>query len=200
MAQRRPGVGEEIVESQRSALGAAAQRRLVDASREAARRERSQGADVTRPGDVDEFPGRPAHADQLDKAAEAGKRPVERARQPGRTVLVAGERGAGPLIRTVEEPDAGKAERVGDCAHLVHIGGLRAHQPAPGDAVEQRHQRPRDCGEPGDAGVAQSPRTRTALAGVAQRAAFADVDDGNGWKIGHRLPRGAYLPREYVKD
>ena len=41
--------------------------------------------------------GGAAHAGNLEMAAEARERPVERAREPRRAVFVAGDRGAAPL-------------------------------------------------------------------------------------------------------
>ena len=126
-------------------------------------------------------PAGPAHAGKLDKAAETRERPVERARQPRRAVLVARQRRARPLVRAVEEPDAGKAERRGDRADLLDIGRLRAHQPAPRHAVEQRHQRPARPRETRRRRCREAPaRASAALAGMAQRAALADVDHRNG--------------------
>src|SRR5262249_26338742 len=88
---------------------APAHRSLVERGRKAPGRGGRERADITRPRDVVEIACEPAHARDLDKAAEPGKRPVECAGKPRHTALVAGERGAAPLIAAIEEPDAGKA-------------------------------------------------------------------------------------------
>src|SRR5215472_9198629 len=100
----------EIVGPQPRLAGAAPERRLVDGGREPPGRQGGQRARVTRPGDVDELAGGTAHACDLDMTAESRKRPIERAREPRHAVLVAGNRGAAPLIGAVEKPDAGKTE------------------------------------------------------------------------------------------
>src|SRR6185436_10432599 len=109
-------------------MTAPAHRGLVDRGAKAPRRQCGQRPDITRPGDVDEFSRRPLHADKLDVAAEAGKRPVERASEPWNAVLFTGQCGAGPLVGAVEEPDAGKAEHCRDGANLLYIGRLRTGQ------------------------------------------------------------------------
>ena len=125
------GIHRDIDQSQPLGGAAPLERRLVDRGGETPRRHRGQRADIARPRDVVELAGRPAHARDLDMAAEAGIRPVQRAHQPRHVVLLARQRGAAPLIRAVEEPDAGKAERRGDRPDFLEIGRLRARQPAP---------------------------------------------------------------------
>ena len=66
---------------------------------------------------------RTAYLEALQAAgvtAEAGERPVERAREP-RRALLARERRAAPFVGAVEEPDAGKVERGRDGGDLGHV-------------------------------------------------------------------------------
>ena len=76
----------------------------------------------------------------------------------------------------------------------LDIGRLRARQPAPRQGVDQRHQRPRDAGKPGNAFVAQRLRPRLSLARMPHRAAVANVhqrDRHERDRIGHRSGRVA---------
>src|SRR6185312_12903646 len=128
----RPGaqrVSGEVVGPQPRLTGAAPKRCLIDGGREAACRASGQRARIAGPGDVDEFAGRAAHARDLDVAAEPRERPVERAGEPGHAVLFAGNCAATPLIRAVEKPYAGKAERGGDRFEFGDVGRIRALKP-----------------------------------------------------------------------
>ena len=115
-------IGHHVVRPQPRMPRAPPHRRLIDrapANRPGAIR--GQHADKTRPGDIVEFAGRPRHAGDLDMAAKPRKRPVECAHQPRRTVI-ARKRGAAPLVRAVEKPDAGETQRGRDRGDLRHIG------------------------------------------------------------------------------
>src|SRR5215831_3513092 len=91
-------VRRDVERPQPRGAGAAPERRLVDRSREAPGRQRGESAAVAGPGDAEEFARGPAHARNLDAAAEPGKWPIERAREPRRPALVARRRGAAPLV------------------------------------------------------------------------------------------------------
>ena len=123
------GVGSKIEGPQPRLAGAAPERSLIDGRRETSRRGRGQRPHIARPGDIEKITGSAAHAHDLDTAPQPGKRPIERAREPGRSVLVARRRGTAPGVGAVEEPYAAKAELRGDCLHVGHIGGARAPEP-----------------------------------------------------------------------
>jgi hypothetical protein len=67
---------------------------------------------------------------KLGVTPETLERPIERPHEPRRAVLLAGQRRASPLHRGVQEPDAGKVERIGYVRDLVHIRRTRADEPA----------------------------------------------------------------------
>src|SRR5262249_35612094 len=156
-----------IERSQPWLAGAAPERRLVDGDGKATRRQRGQDAGIAGPGDGAKFAGRSAQARDLEVAAEARKRPVEGAGEPRPTGLVAGGRGAAPLIGAVEEPDAGKAQTVGNGLDVGDIGRARALEPSPGYRIHGRQQPAHRRLEPAQAVVAQRARPRRALDGVA---------------------------------
>src|SRR5262249_43874673 len=131
----RPGaqrVDGEVVGPQPRLAGAAPKRRLVDGGREPALRTGGQRARVAGPCNVDELAGGAAHVRDLDVTAEPRERPVERAGKPRHAVLLAGNRAAAPLIRAVEKPDAGKAERGGHRFELGDVRRIRALKPTAG--------------------------------------------------------------------
>src|SRR5215470_8689088 len=102
-------IGRKIVRPQPRLARAAPKRRLVDRGGEAADSAGSQRASVAGPGDIHELARGAAHPGDLDVSAKPGKGPIERAREPRRAILLTGNRGAAPLVRTVEKPDASKA-------------------------------------------------------------------------------------------
>src|SRR5262249_60061700 len=96
---------------QHRTAGAPALRCVIDGGSKGARSRGRQSPDIAGPRDIVESTGGSLHAHDLEAAAEARERPIERAREPRRTVLVAGERRAAPLVASVEEPDARMIER-----------------------------------------------------------------------------------------
>src|SRR5262249_29105311 len=116
------GIQGDVVDAQPRMTGAAPQRRLVQASGKAARSRRGEHPDESRPGDAPEFAGRTGHASDLHMAAEPGERPIQGAGEPWRAVLLAAERRSAPLVRAVEEPDAGELQLGGDRGNLLDVG------------------------------------------------------------------------------
>ena len=162
MRQVRDRVERHVVGAQPGMPRAAPQRRLVDGGGKPAGRRRRQCADIAGPAHIVEHTGGALHARDFEIAAEPGKRPVQRARQPRRPGLLAGERGAAPLVAAVEKPDAGIAERRGDRRDLADIGRARAPEPAAGDRVDARQQ-------PWSRRAAARPRIRRARRARARR-------------------------------
>jgi len=101
----------------------------VDASAESVRCHRRQHAGITGPGDAEIFAAGPLCGGH-PYGAKPGEWPIERAREPGHTLFFAGERGAAPLVRVVEQPDTRKAERRRDLRNLRHIRRARPGEPA----------------------------------------------------------------------
>src|SRR5581483_11211790 len=95
-----------------------------------------------------------AHMRDLGVTAETGEWPVERTHQPGRTVPLTGKRRAAPLIRRVEQPDAGEVERRSNRGDLRQVRRTRPHEPATREVVERGHKRQRRVREKAEAGVA----------------------------------------------
>ena len=166
-------------------LGAPPHRRLVEGSGEAARRQCGQHAHIAWPGHPDKVAGGAAHMRQLGVMAEAVKRPVERAQQPGHAVMGAGARRAPPLHRGVEEPHPGEIERAGDGRDLIHIRRARAREPALRNPVERRHQRMSGARQGAEARITErrafagfssacrgGPPSRTSTSGIAGKTAF----------------------------
>src|SRR5262249_47051279 len=90
---------------------------------------------------------------------------------------------------TVKEPDAWETERARDRGDLAHIGRAGAHKPATRHVIDEGEYRARQTREPCHAIVAQSSRAVATHDGAAQRAALAQVDDGDVWErslIQHR--------------
>ena len=77
------GVRRQIEDAQPAMTRAASQRRLVDRSREASRRQSGEHAHIARPGDAEELASRPTHPRHFDVTAHPGKRPVQCAGEPG---------------------------------------------------------------------------------------------------------------------
>ena len=67
---------------------------------------------------------------KFDEAAEPRKRPVQRARQPWRSVVFPRERRTGPLIRPIEEPNSRKAEQRGYRRLSLETGSQPEFAPA----------------------------------------------------------------------
>ena len=74
--------------------------------------------------------GLPGHLRHLQVAAKSGKRPIQGPGEPRRPSLVTSKRGAAPLIRSIQKPDAGEIERGSDCGDLLHVGRARPSEPA----------------------------------------------------------------------
>src|SRR4051812_18560090 len=114
MADQKPRmqhVGTEIIWPQPGAPGAPPERRLVHGGSEASRRHAGEDADIAGPGHAEEFAHGTLHARHFHMPPEAREWPVERAGEPGDAVFLASERRATPLVRSIEQPDPGKAER-----------------------------------------------------------------------------------------
>ena len=180
----RNAVEREITKPQPGMRRAPAHRRLVDRRGETERRHRGQRADITRPGDAEKFAPSSAHPRHLGVAPETLKRPIERPHQPRRPALFARQRRAGPLIGGIEQPHAGKAERVGDLSDLFQIRRTGAGQPAPRRPIEKRQRRQHRTWKKRQARIAQRTRLGGSLARMAQRPAVADINDRNRWQPG----------------
>ena len=166
--------------------GSPPQRRLVDRGPETSGRHGGQCPDIARPRDAVELTRLTPFVGDLDMAAEARERPVERPDQPGLSVFVATHGGAAPGIGAVQEPDAAEAKRRGDTLDLADIGRLGSRQPASRQPVEQRQCGSDRTWEKRKTIVAQRPRPRRALLGLAQRTALAHVNDRNFRQRVHR--------------
>ena len=120
--------------------------------------------------------------------AEAGKWPIERARKPGHAILVASGRGTAPLVRAVEKPDSGEAERRGNRFDVPDIGRVRALQPAARERIHGRKQHSSRPRQEGQASIPQRARPRALIDRMADGAAFADIQDrdGNRHRCAHR--------------
>ena len=175
-------------------LRAPPHRRLVYAGGEAARRHRRQRAGVARPSDVEIFARGRRAAEDIDVAPHAVERPIKRAREPGRAVFLARERGAAPLIGPVKQPDARMAERRGDLRDLGYVGRARPAEPAARGLVQRRHERRRRTRQGSEAIVPQGAGAKAAQLGMPQRAADADVYDGNRRQA---AARGARIARRH---
>ena len=173
------GVGDEVERPQPGMPGPAPHRRLVEACGKTLRRHRGQNTDIAGPSDAEEVAAVAAHVGEFGVMAEALERPIERPHQPRLAVFFAGERGAAPLHRSVEEPHAGELERRRDVGDLRHIGRAGALEPIARQPVERRHKRQRGAGEKAQARIAQGPRLGSAAHGVQRRPAVADVRHGN---------------------
>ena len=151
----------------------------------------------TKPGQVtvSKAPAGAVHARDLDMPAEAGKRPVERAGEPWRPVLVADHRRASPLIAAVEKPDAGMIERLRDGGDLRHIGRGRALKPEPRRRIQRREHQARRRRQPGQAVVPQRLRARTVVHGVPDLPARRDLGDRDGGE-----PDGGGKFRSVISD
>src|SRR5499427_11082740 len=112
-------------------------------------------------------------------AAKAVERPVERAQEPGHAVLIGRACRASPLVRRVEEPNAGETERLGNPGNLREIRRTRACKPAPRDQIKRRHQRQGGAGKESKTSVAECTRRFRVALGMTDGAAIAQIDHWN---------------------
>src|SRR5262249_41553852 len=137
----------------------------------------SQRARVAGPSDIHELTRAAAHACDFDVAAKPGKGPIESAREPGHAILLTGNRGAAPLVCTVEKPDAGKAEYSDDRFELRNVGRVRALEPTTRHRVQGGKQQVRRPRQPGHAIIPQRARPHACIQRMANGPAFAHTHD-----------------------
>ena len=96
---------------------------------------------------------------------------------PMRSAVDAGR--TSPLVRRVDEPDAGRPRDAGDCRDLVHVGAGRARQPRGREPVERRRQPAQRTRHDGKAFLAKGQKTIATSPRVLDRTATPDVENRN---------------------
>ena len=181
----------------RHQAGAAAERGLVDGGGEAAGRQRREDADEAGPGDVEPGAGGAVAAGDDGVAAEAVERPVEGAAEDRVADGVGGDAGgAGPFVGEVEAVGAGAAELARDGVDLREVGIAGARQPAAAAPIGGAHER---AGELAVRRLDQRQGLRAGAAHQLERAAGADVDDGDGGERRRRAAPGGCVRRRLLR-